>query len=110
MAVNVGDNVGSDSEDPSFLGSDHDDSSSEDEVDRLERLVEEVRMFVAHLIIMNDMVHVHVPPAECFQSQQQSKWFAHAPGISQIFSRDRFIQLKHLSSFLGSPYPTSRSP
>ena len=42
MAVNLGDNVSSDSEDPSFSGSDHDDSSSENEVDRFERLAERI--------------------------------------------------------------------
>ena len=55
--------------------------------------IEEIRAFVATLIIMNDMVHV--PRFErYFQSRQPSKWYISTPGISQIFNRDCYHQLK----------------
>ena len=60
--------------------------------------IEEIRAFVATLIIMNDMVHV--PRFErYFQSRQPSKWYASTPGISQIFNRDRYHQLKRYIHF-----------
>ena len=48
---------------------------------------------MATMIIMNNMVCL--PRFErYFQAKQQSKWYASAPGVSNIFSRDRYVQLK----------------
>ena len=73
--------------------------------------IKEIRAFVAMLIIMNDMVHV--PRYErYFQSCQPSKWYASTPGISQIFNRDRYHQLKCYIHFSDShiQLPDQRDP
>ena len=55
--------------------------------------IEEIHAFMATMIIMNNIVCL--PRFErYFQAKQQSKWYASAPGVSNIFSRDRYVQLK----------------
>ena len=58
---------------------------------------DELRAFLAILIIMNDMITV--PRLHRYYLTGDNKWFLQIPGIPQIMARDRFKQLKRYLHF-----------
>ena len=71
---------------------------------------DEIRSFLAVLIIVNDMIIV-LRFERSFRSED-SKWYSQIPGITTIFTRDRFKQLKMYLHFCDPnvPVPAVNDP
>ena len=65
--------------------------------------LDEIRAFLAALIIMNDMIIVL--RFERYFTSKDSKWYLQIPGIPTIFTRDRFKQLKRYLHFCDPNVP-----
>ena len=68
---------------------------------------DKIQAFLAVLIVMNDMCRF-----ECHFGSEGSKWYLQIAGITTIFTRDRFKQLKRYSHFCdpNAPVPAMNNP